>query len=402
MPRAVYVLALGIFAVVSSEFLVAGLMPQLAAGLAVTIPQVGYLITAFAAAMALGGPVLTVLLLRVRPKAALMVLFALFLAGNALAAVSGGYPAMLVARVLTGMAAQALFGVSISLTAQLTRPEVRGRAVSVMLNGLMLGTLLGLPLATVTGEWFGWRAAFWAVSALTVVAALATAAGVPRIDRFTEGGTLRQELAVFRRPRLWLALSTSTFVIGATFSAFSYFNPILTRVTGFEAGAVPLLLVAYGAATVAGNAVVGRLADRRPLAVLLCGLSLNAMFLAGFALLAHLAVPAVVCLLGIGLAGVTLNPAMVTRVQRAGNERPLVNTVHSSFITLGIIIGSSVGGLVISAFGLRATLWFGVVLALAGLVTLVPDLTVTTEAAAPSGLQGACGESAGQADGGRV
>ncbi|TVT31355.1 MFS transporter [Amycolatopsis rhizosphaerae] len=382
MPRAVYVLALGIFAMVSSEFLVAGLMPQLAAGLGVTIPQVGYLITAFAAAMALGGPILTVLLLRVRPKTALMVLFALFLAGNALAAVSGGYPAMLVARVLTGMAAQALFGVSISLTAQLTRPEVRGRAVSVVLNGLMLGTLLGLPLATVTGERFGWRAAFWAVSVLAVLAALATAAGVPGTDRFTEGGTLRQELAVFRRPRLWLVLSTSTFVIGATFSAFSYFNPILTRVTGFEAGAVPLLLVAYGAASVVGNAVVGRLADRRPLAVLLCGLSLNAMFLAGFALLAHLALPAVVCLLGIGLVGVTLNPAMVTRVQRAGNARPLVNTVHNSFITLGIIIGSSVGGLVISAFGLRATLWFGVVLALTGLVTLVPDLAVTTEAAA--------------------
>jgi MFS transporter, DHA1 family, inner membrane transport protein len=373
VPRAVYVLALGIFAMVTSEFVVAGLMPQMAAGLEVSIPQVGYLITAFAVAMAFGGPVLTMLVLRLRPKTALMVLFGIFLAGNVLAAAAAGYGAMVVARLVTGMAAQAFFGASISICAVLVRPEVRGRAFAVVMNGLMLGTLLGLPLATLVGEAWGWRAAFWAISALAVVAAIATIAGVPDMPHVTSG-PLRQELGVFRRPRLWLVLSTSMLVIGATFSAFSFLSPILTGLSGFATGSVPLLLVAYGAATVVGNTIVGRLADRHALAVLFCGLALNLLFLAGFALFAQISAAAVAFMLGIGLVGVTMNPAMGVRVQRAGNVGPLVNTIHGSFITSGVIIGSAVGGLVIGGFGLRAPLWLGAGLALLGLLTLLPDL----------------------------
>lgn len=374
MPRAVYVVAIGVFAMVTSEFVVAGLMPQMAAGLDVTIPQIGYLITAFAVAMTFGGPVLAVALMRLRPKRALMVLFAAFVLGNALAAAAPTYAVMLVARVLTGVTTQAFFGVAITLCFQLTRPEVSGRAVSVALNGLMLGTLLGLPFSTLIGEHHGWRTAFWVITGVAVLAAIATALGVPDVERAQNGGNLKEELTVFRSPRLWRVLSTSTLVIGATFAAFSYFNPILTQVTGFATGTVPVLLIAYGAATLIGNTVVGRLADRHTLPVLVVGLALNTVFLAGFAVLADAKAPAVAAVLGIGLVGVTMNPAMATRVRRAGNARSLVNTVHTSFITLGIIIGSSVGGLLITAFGLRAPLWLGAGMAVAGLLTLLPDL----------------------------
>ncbi|MET8472369.1 MFS transporter [Streptomyces sp. NPDC006422] len=375
MPRAVYVLALGIFAMVTSEFVVAGLMPQMADGLDATVPQVGYLITAFAAAMALGGPFLTVALLKVPQKRALMVLFAVFLVGNVLAATASTYAVMLAARIVTGVASQAFFGIGLALCARLTRPEVRGRAVSVALNGLMLGTLLGLPLATFVGDRFGWRAAFGVISGIAVLAAGATLAGVPDVPKGEDTGRLRDEFGVFRSARLWFTLSTSTLVIGATFAAFSYLGPILTEVSGFGAGAVPLLLVAYGAATVIGNTVTGRLADRHTLTVLLAGLGLNSLFLLGFALFAQLSAVAVVCMLGIGLVGVTMNPAMVVRVQRRGNAGALVNTVHSSFITLGIVVATSVGGVVIDAYGLRAPLWVGLALALAGIASLVPDLT---------------------------
>ncbi|MEU1663452.1 MFS transporter [Streptomyces sparsogenes] len=375
MPRAVYVLALGIFAMVTSEFVVAGLMPQMAEGLDATIPQIGYLITAFAVAMAAGGPFLTVAVMKLPPRTALMVLFAVFLAGNVLAATATGYPVMMAARIVTGIASQAFFGVGISLCAQLTRPEVRGRAIAVAMNGLMLGTLLGLPLSTLVGERFGWRAAFWTISALTLVAAVATLAGVERLDRAQGGGGFREELGVFKNPRLWLALSTSTLIIGATFAAFSYFNPILTELTGFSTGTVPVLLIAYGAATVVGNTVVGRFADRHTVPVLALGLVLNLLFLTGFALFADLPAPAVVCMMGIGLVGVTMNPAMATRVQRTGNAGPLVNTVHSSFITLGIILASSLGAVVIDAWGLRAPLWLGAAMAVLGLATVIPDLT---------------------------
>ncbi|MFH9674165.1 MFS transporter [Streptomyces sp. NPDC017405] len=384
MPRAVHVLALGIFAMVTSEFAVAGLMPQMAAGLHATVPQIGYLITAFAVAMAAGGPLLTMAVLRLPPRTALLVLFAVFLTGNVLAATATGYGTMLAARVVTGVASQAFFGVAVSLCVRLAPPEARGRAVAVAMNGLMLGTLLGLPLSTLVGERLGWRAAFWAVCALALVAAAATAAGVPRLDAAPSEG-LRAEAGVLTRPRLWLALAGSTLIIGATFSAFSYFSPLLTGLTGFGAGTVPLLLIAYGAATVVGNTVVGRLADRYTAPVLALGLLLNALFLTGFAVFAALPVPAVACMLGVGLVGVTMNPAMVTRVQRAGNAGPLVNTVHSSFITLGVIIGSSLGGVAIDLWGLRAPLWLGAALAVAGLPTVLPELRHARGAAGPAG-----------------
>ncbi|MGR4853206.1 MFS transporter [Streptomyces sp. LARHCF252] len=403
MPRAVYVLALGIFAMVTSEFVVAGLMPQMAEGLHVTVPQIGYLITAFAVAMAAGGPFLTMAVAKLPPRTALMTLFAVFLAGNVLAATAPGYAVMTTARIITGVASQAFFGVAVSLCVQLARPEVRGRAIAVVMNGLMLGTLLGLPLSTLVGERFGWRAAFWAISALALVAAAVTLAGIPPLERSGSGGSLREELGVFRNPKLWLVLSTSTLIIGATFSAFSYFNPILTEVTGFSTGTVPALLIAYGAATVVGNTVVGRLADRRTVVVLAVGLLLNALFLTGFALLAGMPAPAVVCMLGIGLVGVTMNPAMVTRVQRTGNAGPLVNTVHTSFITLGVILGSSLGAVAIDAWGLRAALWLGAGMAVLGLTTLLPEITLRRSGAPTEPTRPARGPArAGSASRGRI
>lgn len=157
--------------------------------------------------------------------------------------------------------------------------------------------------------------------------------------------------------------------------------------TGFSHGVVPPLLLAYGAATVVGNAVVARLADAHTIRVLVTGLVLNTLFLVTFALLAGIKGPAVLAMLGVGLVGVTMNPAMISRVQRTANARPLVNTVHSSFITLGVVIGSSVGGLGIDTYGLRAPLWLGAILAVLALITLIPDLgqlrrRVTTTAVA--------------------
>ncbi|MGP3989633.1 MFS transporter [Streptomyces sp. 3N207] len=379
MPLTVYLMAAGIFSMVTSEFLVAGLMPQIGDGLDVTVSQVGYLVTAFAAAMTVGGPFLAAGVLRLRPKPALLLLFGIFLAGNVLAAVASSYAVMLVARIVTGTASAAFLGAAISLSVRLVRPELAGRAVSVALNGLMLGTLLGLPISTFIGERYGWRSAFWAVTAMTVLAAVATLVWAPRVERQESGGSgagggLRQELGVFRNPKLWLVLSTSTLVIGATFSAFSYFNPILTEISGFSVGSVPLLLVAYGAANLVGNVIVGRLADRYTIPVLLTGLISNGIFLAAFALLADVPVAALVFMLAIGLVGITMNPAMAARVQRAGNTGPLVNTVHSSFITLGIIIGSALGGLAIPHFGLISPVWIGVGMAALGVVTLLPDL----------------------------
>ncbi|MFD7547948.1 MFS transporter [Streptomyces sp. NPDC059578] len=374
MPVPVYLMALGIFAMVTSEFLVGGLMPQIAEDLDVTIPQVGYLITAFALAMTIGGPLATMALLKLRPKTALLTLFAVFLAGNALAGLSTSYGVMVVARVITGAASSAFFGVSLSVVAQITKPEMRGRATGVAMQGLMVGTLLGLPISILVGEQWGWRAGFGAVGVIAVIAAIATAVAVPALDHSADTVDFAEEVRVFRSAKLWLALATSMLIIGATFAAFSYFTPILTEVTGFSRSMIPLLLLAYGAATVIGNVVVARLADAHAVRVLVTGLALNLVFLVVFALVVELKTPTVLAMLGVGFVGVTMNPAMISRVQHIANARPLLNTVHSSCITLGVVIGSWVGGLGINAFGLTAPLWVGAVLAVLALVTLLPEL----------------------------
>ncbi|UFU08113.1 MFS transporter [Ruania halotolerans] len=381
MPRPVYLMTLGIFAMVCSELIVGGLMPQMSRDLGASIPQIGYLITAFALAMALGGPALTLAVLRLRTNDALLVLFIVFFLGNALAAAAANYGTILIARLITGATAGAFFGVALSTVAQITTPELRGRATSLALQGLMLGTALGLPLSTLIGDQFGWRSAFIAIGILTVAITIATTLALPRVAPSEHTGGLSAELIVFRNARLWFIMATSTLIIGATFAAFSYFTPILTNVTGFSEQIIPLLLLGYGVATVAGNVAVGRLALSHTISVIVGGLLLNVVFLVGFAIFAESPAAAIIAMIGIGLVGITLNPAMVTRVQQAGNAGPLVNTAHSSFITLGVVIGSWIGGLGIDSFGLRAPLWVGAGLAVLALLAMVPAIMAATRAA---------------------
>lgn len=378
VPLAVYVIAAGIFAMTTSEFAVAGLMPQLAVGLGVGVEQIGYLVTVFAVAMTLGGPALTMLLLRKPAKRALMIVFAIFLAGNLLAATSATYTVMVVARIVSGVAAQAFFGLGISLSAQLVHENIRGRANGVAMNGLMLGTLLGLPLATYIGSQFGWRAAFWVISAVTVIAAVLTMKFVRNPEEMNSPEnakpSMRDELTALLRPQFVLALVSSTLIIGATFSAFSFFAPILTDITGFSAALVPVLLLAYGVATLVGNMAVARLADRHTISTMLVGTTLNALFLAGFAIFTEIPTLALVFMFGIGLVGVTMNPAMAVRVQRAGGTAPLVNTIHASFITLGVILGSAIGSALIPLFSLRSPIVLGVVMAVSAIGFILPAL----------------------------
>lgn len=379
VPAAVYILAAGIFAMVTSEFAVAGLMPQLAEGLGTGVEQIGYLVTIFAVAMAVGGPILTLALLRVPPKTALMIIFAVFLVGNVIAALAATYPIMVVARIVSGVASQAFFGVAVSLCARLVDERIRGRAVGVAMNGLMLGTLLGLPLATLVGGRLGWQSAFWTISILTTIAAILTLIAVrnPQQEAANEQtkASASEEFAVLRRPQFLLAIVSSTLIIGATFSAFTFFTPILTQITGFAESTVPLLLLTYGAATVIGNMIVARLADRHTISTLLVGTALNAVFLAGFAFFTDVPVVALVFMFGIGLVGVTMNPAMAVRAQRAGSTAPLANTVHSSFITLGIILGSAIGSALIPTYGLRSPVILGVGMAILAILVIVPALS---------------------------
>lgn len=373
IPLIVYLLGLTSFMLGTSEFMIAGMMPTLALAFNVSVPEVGYLISLYAAGMVVGGPILTALLLKFGfpNKPALLVLLGVYVAGGVLAASAPTYDIMAAARILTGVAGSACFGISISIAAGLVAPDQRGRASSIVLGGLMVATVVGVPVATLVDQSFGWRASFWAIVILAALCAGAVALLAPS----TKGraADLSAEWTALRSGRLWAAFATSGLIIGATFSAFSYFSPIFTGVTGFSAATLPVLLAVYGAATVIGNLVIGRFADRHIFPILTSGLVALALALFLFAVFADNSVIAIVAFVVIGLAGLPMNPALVARVMRTVSAGPLVNTTHTSVINIGLAFGAWAGGLGIQAgYGLTSPLWIGLGLALIGLLSLAP------------------------------
>lgn len=418
MPAVVYILGLGIFAMTTSEFMVAGMLPELSAGLGVSISAIGYLVSAYAVAMALAGPVVSAAMARVSRSRALVALLAAFLVGQVLGAVATGYPMLVVSRLVTGAAEAAFFGVGLTVAMDAVRPGLAGRASSVVLGGLMVSSVLGVPLATLLAQWVGWRGAFWAVAGLVLVAGLAVlhtvrapVAGSPTRPVGTDGsassagpvgsdgpassdgssagaaqGGLRAELGLFRNRKLWAVYATSMLHIGALFAATSYFAAIFIERTGFAPELVPALLTGYGVAAVVGNTIAGRLADRFPMAVLTVGLGALTLLLAGFAAGSTVPSVALVAVLGIGLVGLPLNSATIARRMRVAANTPMINTVGASVVNVGIAVGPTLGGVAISAgLGLTAPLWIGAALAGLGLLSLVPYLLRTRPGVVPTG-----------------
>ncbi|WP_338749126.1 MFS transporter [Bacillus sp. FJAT-52991] len=374
MPSIIYLLSLAIFCMTTSEFMVAGMMNELALAFQVSVSSIGYLITAYAGAMVVGGPILTAILLRIRSKQALLFLMFVFLIGQSLGAIAWNYDIMMISRIITGIASASAFGVAISFSATLVHSDSRGKAASIVLAGLMLATVLGLPITTVISQHFGWRISFWAVSVLVLVSGIMIQWLLPSSSN-KEQLNWKDELLHFKNRHLWAAYTTSMFIIGGTFAAFSYFTPIFTNVTGFSSASIPYLLALYGSATVVGNIVIGKFADKYTMKILMSGLIILIVALSLFALGAENKYIAVISTIFIGLTGVAMNPAMVARVMKTASNGTMINTVHSSFITLGIVIGSSLGGLGISkGYGFVSPLWIGACLAILGLISLFPYL----------------------------
>ncbi|HEY9275030.1 MFS transporter [Achromobacter sp.] len=376
MPLAVYILGLTIFSLTTSEFMVAGMMSSLTQAFGVSVTQIGYLISLYAIGMVAGGPLLTVGLikLRVPNKKALLWLLGFYAIAQSVAASATSYEVMAFARVATGVAGSACFGVSLAICAEIVAMQSRGRAASIVIGGLMLATVLGVPIATVIDQHLGWRASFWLVVALAVLCAGIITILVPR-SKVSATASLAAELAEFKNRHLWAAFATSGLIIGATFAAFSYFAPILTEVTGFAASSIPWLLGIYGAANVAGNMVVGRYADKHAMPIMAGGLIVLGATLALFAVFAESQILSLSALIVIGLVGVPMNPAMIARVMQTAHPGALVNTVHTSVINIGLGAGAWIGGLGIAAgYGVRSPLWVGAALAMLGLVSLLPYL----------------------------
>ncbi|CAH2810115.1 MAG: hypothetical protein CBARDMAM_5939 [uncultured Caballeronia sp.] len=355
---------------VTSEFRVSGMITVMATDLTVSISKIGYLVSIYAFAMARGGPLLTLALLKTLPKTSLMILYLIFVISESIDAFARSWYMLAAARLLTGSVSGAFFGTAVAICVQLVSERQRGWATSIILGGIMVGTVLGLPMANVIGAHLGWRASFWATAGLSVVAAVVSMTTIPPMPAHA-ALSLWGELAALKNLKLWAAFSTSLLIIGATFAAFTYFIPILKTVFGYGDSAIATLLFVYGVATVIGNTVVEKLADRHTISVLAVGLCLLTLFLSLFGTFTDSKAVSALSLIGIGLVGVDGLP------RDAHGERTPAGQydAHTSVITLGIVIGAFLGGLCISGgYGLRAPLWVGAGMAVVGLVTLIPEI----------------------------
>lgn len=373
-PLAVYVLGAAIFAQGTSEFMIAGLLPDLTADLQISVPQAGMLITAFAVGMAIGAPVMTLLTLRLPRRIALLGSATGYLALHLVAIALHSYAALLITRVLAAVLYATFWAVSAVVATRIAGRAAMARAMAILVGGLSIANVLGVPAGTWLGDRLGWRAAFLAVAIATAVSAVLIMLLVPATE--TPGSrrvALRQlvtaELAAFRRGRLWLALLTTALFQGAVFAAFSYFSPLLINITGVPADRVPLYLLIFGVGAFLGTTLGGRVADRCPLANV--AISLSATVLGSLLLLAVVG-SAVGVGIAIGLyalAAFSIAGAINGRVLGfAGAAPTLAAAVNTSAFNVGNAVGPWLGGLAIAAgFGFRSPVVVGIVMLLSAL-----------------------------------
>jgi DHA1 family inner membrane transport protein len=360
---AISALALGSFGIGLTEFVVVGLLGPLAEDLDVSVPTAGLLITAYAAAVAIGAPIMTAAGTKLPRKTMLIVLMSLFICGNVLAAAASGYSMLMAGRIVAALCHGTFMGIGPVMAASLVAPERRSRAIALMMTGLTLSNVVGVPFGTALGQHLGWRSAFWAIALIGAAALAAIVSFVPSRPNDRASG-LRSELAVFRRRQVWLVLTITMLAWGAAYAAITFLEPILTRVTGFDASAVPWLLLLFGAGLTSGNLLGGRLADRALMPTLYGSILAATAALVVFALTARHQASVVIMVFVLGATSFAMVPVLQTRMMEVAKSAPsLASSANASAFNVGIALSAWFGGLAISGgLGLTAPIWIGVAL----------------------------------------
>ncbi|MFF2371764.1 MFS transporter [Agromyces sp. NPDC058110] len=376
MPLGLLALAIGAFGIGLTEFVIMGLLPDLAADYGVTEAAAGWFISGYALAVAVGAIGLTAAVTRLPRKPVLMGLLGLFIAGNAISALAPTYEAMLAGRIVAALCHGAFFGIGAVLAADLVAPAKRAGAIAIMFTGLTAANVLGVPFGTFLGQQYGWRSTFWVISAIGVVALVGIAVLVPgtRAAGAEEPApSLRRELGAFRSGQVWLSLTVTVLGFGGMFGAFTYIAYTLTEVSGFAATDVPWLLVLFGAGLVVGNWIGGRLADRSIDGTLLGFIGTLVVVLALLGWLAASPVAVIVLLVLMGGFGFGTVPALQSRVMRYADQAPtLASGANIAAFNVGNALGAFAGGLAISAgFGYTSPIWVGAIITAAALVVMV-------------------------------
>ncbi|GAA3099684.1 MULTISPECIES: Cmx/CmrA family chloramphenicol efflux MFS transporter [Nonomuraea] len=370
MPLAVYILGLSIFAQGTSELMLAGLLPGMAADLGVSIPDAGLLISAFALGMLVGAPLLAVATIRLPRRTVLLSFLAIFALSHVAGALTADYAVLFATRVVGAFVYAGFWAVAAATAIGLVPVNARAKAMSVLAGGLTVATILGLAAGTVIGQHLGWRAAFWAVAGLSALSAIGVLATIPGGRPKTEGApSVTTELRAIARPRLWLAYGVTALTTGALLATFSYLSPLLTGVTGIDEPWVPAVLALYGAGSLIGITIGGRIGDARPFPLLFTGVVGLVLTSAALALSAEVAVLAIPLIFLLGAFGFGTNPALNARpFALAKNAPTLAAAFNVAAFNVGITVGPWVGGLMISAdLGYASVAWTGVAIGVVAL-----------------------------------
>ncbi|MET7958941.1 MFS transporter [Micromonospora zamorensis] len=378
LPPGLIALAIGAFGIGLTEFVIMGLLPEVAADFAVTEPVAGWLISGYALSVAVGGVALTAAVTRLPRKPVLLGLMVLFIIGNLLSAVAGDYAVMMAGRIVAALCHGAFFGIGAVVAANLVAPARRAGAIAMMFAGLTIANVLGVPFGTFLGQHFGWRSTFWAITAIGVVALIGLALLIPgraaTADRPSTG--LRGELRAFTHSQVWLSLVITVLGFGGMFGAFTYIAYTLTEVSGFASSTVPWLLVLFGVGLFAGNLLGGRAADRSLSRTLVTVLAVLTVVLVGFALTATSPALTIVALVLMGGFGFATVPPLQMRIMQYAHQAPtLASGANIAAFNLGNALGAWIGGVTIAAgFGYTSPIWAGAALTLAGLGVLLAAL----------------------------
>ncbi|MGY1744793.1 MFS transporter [Blastococcus sp. SYSU D00695] len=346
---AIVALAVGGFAIGTTEFVTMGLLPDIADGVDVDIPGAGHLISAYALGVVVGAPVIAALGARLPRRGLLVALMVAFLAGNALSALAAGNGTLLLARFVSGLPHGAYFGVASIVAASMVAPRQRGRAVSSVMLGLSVANVAGVPAATWLGQHLGWRSAYWAVVVLAALTVAAVLAVVPRTHA-EPGASIGTELGALRRPQVLLTLVIGVVGFGGMFALYSYVAPLTTDVAGLSRGAVPWVLLAFGVGMVAGTVLGGRLADRALFPSLVGALVAMAALLALVGVAARGGVALVPTVFLVAVAASVLVVCLQLRLMEvAADARMLGAALNHSALNAANALGAWLGGLVIAA-----------------------------------------------------
>lgn len=369
---AVLALAMGGFAIGTTEFVTMGLLPQISSGVDVSIPTGGHVISAYAVGVVAGAPVLAFLGARLPRRALLVALMAAFAVGNGVSALATSYEQLVVARFAAGLPHGAYFGVASLLAASMARPSRKGRAVSQVMLGLSVANVIGVPAATVLGQELGWRAAFWASAGLALLTLALVTWFVPSCpgDGAASG---RRELAAFGLPQVWLTLLAGAVGFGGMFAVYTYIAPVVTDVAGLGERSVAIFLLSFGLGMVAGTWLAGVMADWSIFRSLIIGGSGMAATMLAF----WVAAPHGWAALPVVFLITTLGSVLVVNLQLrlmdvAGDAQTLGAAMNHASLNIANALGAWLGGVVIAAgWGLRAPALVGLALSLAGVAILL-------------------------------